>query len=317
MIKTLFYIASLLLPGLAYGGSPNADLSIQVVPPQSGPPVPAPAQAAGFTTLALNADFTTPTYSNTGTYINECGASSGWRWFLFYSGAGHPNQVSCGKASITTDPTYGGQVLDLQYLPSDLQAGINAGGNGNYIELQWPVGYHASSDAIGPTLPNEMYTEITFRTTSQSFSQANATIPLDYWATSWCACEFELDFFEVNTGFGYSNGWYYNSAFGNARLDFSQYHTLGILFTSNESSSLEQCMYVDGSLVNCGSVSGLSSTNYTQHDNTLNILFGGGLCFNNATPCVANAEDYYIKSITLWECTNYKTQGCPGPVINQ
>ena len=314
MIKKLFYIAALLLPGLAYGGSPSTDLSVQVVSAQSGLQVPAPAQAAGFTTLALNADFTTSAYSNTATYINECGASSGWRWFLFYSGAGHPNQVPCGKASITMDN--GGQVLHLQYLPSDLQAGKNAGGDGNYIEFQWPVGFHALSDGIGPTLPNEMYTEITFRTTAPSLNQANAGIPLDYWATSWCACEYELDFFEVNNGFAYQNGWYYSSTFGSAYLDFTQYHTLGVLFTSDESRVLEQCMYLDGTLINCGANQGLSSSNYAQHDNTLNILFGSGLCFGGATPCVVNAEDYYIKSITLWECSNYKTQGCPGPVIN-
>src|ERR1700761_1982291 len=58
-------LAALLAPVLAYGGSPSTDLSVQIVPAASPPPPPptnltppAPAQAAGFTTLAANYDFT-------------------------------------------------------------------------------------------------------------------------------------------------------------------------------------------------------------------------------------------------------------------
>jgi hypothetical protein len=36
MIKTLFFIAALLVPGFAYAGNPSADLSVQVFPSATG-----------------------------------------------------------------------------------------------------------------------------------------------------------------------------------------------------------------------------------------------------------------------------------------
>jgi hypothetical protein len=60
MKRKLFFAAMLLAPSLAYG----ADLTVQVVPAASSPAAPAGAQAAGFTTLAANYDFTQPLPSN-------------------------------------------------------------------------------------------------------------------------------------------------------------------------------------------------------------------------------------------------------------
>jgi hypothetical protein len=60
MKKKLFFAAMLVAPSLAY----SADLTVQVVPAASSPAVPAGAQAAGFTTLAANYDFTQPLPSN-------------------------------------------------------------------------------------------------------------------------------------------------------------------------------------------------------------------------------------------------------------
>src|ERR1700730_16567866 len=78
MIKKLFFMAALLAPGLAYGGNPSADLTGQIVPAGSGPPVPAPAAAAGFTTLAGNFDFSQPLYATQSNWL-DCPTSSGNR----------------------------------------------------------------------------------------------------------------------------------------------------------------------------------------------------------------------------------------------
>src|SRR5262249_52745468 len=55
MIRRLFFMAGLLLPCLAYGSEPSTDLSVNVTPTP-----PAAAAAAGFTTLALDAEFSQP-----------------------------------------------------------------------------------------------------------------------------------------------------------------------------------------------------------------------------------------------------------------
>jgi hypothetical protein len=65
MINKLFFTAALLARGLAHAGNPSADLSVQIVPDGSPLAVPAPAAAAGSTTQALNADFTSAAWSNT------------------------------------------------------------------------------------------------------------------------------------------------------------------------------------------------------------------------------------------------------------
>src|SRR5215475_4350042 len=73
MVRELFYAAALLVPGLAYAGNPSADLSVQIVP--AVPQVPAGAQAAGFTTLAANYDFSQPKYASQSNYLT-CGVLS-------------------------------------------------------------------------------------------------------------------------------------------------------------------------------------------------------------------------------------------------
>ena len=89
MIKTLFFISALLLlPGLGYAGNPSAPFSDQVVPadppssvacgygPNYSGSIPAPAQAAGFNTCAVNLDFGSAALSNPATYIDCMGAGS-------------------------------------------------------------------------------------------------------------------------------------------------------------------------------------------------------------------------------------------------
>jgi len=54
MLKELFSTAALLVPCIAYGADPR----LRVAAPGSAQSAPAGAVAAGFTTLALNSDFT-------------------------------------------------------------------------------------------------------------------------------------------------------------------------------------------------------------------------------------------------------------------
>ena len=324
MIRKLFYIAALLLPGLAYGGSPSTDLSVEVVSSgagiacDSGPnyngSVPAPAQAAGFTHCALNADFTTNTtdsrgtnYRNVNTFLSNCGGPVGSGWsspgFVQYWWGVVSPQPPCGNdTSVGTDS--GQQVLHLQYLTTDQTTGCAATGRNpaldpsncaDFMQWEWPHGFDGSTG-----LPIETYTEITFRTTPVSLNQYNGAIEsFDFWKNSSAAAVpfQETDFLEVADGCGNCGGslqtsWRTNwggsgnLVWGNVNtyVDYTQYVTLGFLKTYDGSSSYSECWLVNTSpgtpmdtsnWVGCG-VGTVSNPAVLQyHDGLMELDVGG------------------------------------------
>jgi hypothetical protein len=148
MIKKLLFLAALLIPGVAYGGNPAADLTVQIVPSGSvgncGTPLGAAAadvQAAGFTTCARYNDFTTPIPNTVGTGLpndwlnctqNDTPAAV-WYWSLNWVDA-RGNALPCVSGSganssnssvyQTTDPVFGGTVLDLRGGSCTCNAGV-------------------------------------------------------------------------------------------------------------------------------------------------------------------------------------------------
>lgn len=140
MIKKLVFTAALLAPGLAYGGNPSVDLTVQINP-ASPPPngiacdigpsyigsIPAAATQAGFTHCAANYDITqtqsftdsagTHQWSNLSTwFVCNRTLSNPYLWYFVGS-------VGCdtNHQNITTDG--GVQVLALSYRLTDAQAG--------------------------------------------------------------------------------------------------------------------------------------------------------------------------------------------------
>src|SRR5215467_8792046 len=80
MIRRLFFMAALLVPGFAYGANATANLSVQIVSPGSAGTcgtitgdANSDVQAAGFNTCALYNDFTAPIPNTVGT-----GLPSNW-----------------------------------------------------------------------------------------------------------------------------------------------------------------------------------------------------------------------------------------------
>jgi hypothetical protein len=130
MMKQLLFTAALLVPGLAFGGNPSADLWIQVVPAttagtcgtimgQAG----TDAAAAGFNTCALYNDFTTQIPNTVGTglpsnWLDCSGTDTGavWNW---YGGT-----APCpGSFTQVRDPVYSNYALDLHFNSSYLASG--------------------------------------------------------------------------------------------------------------------------------------------------------------------------------------------------
>ncbi len=289
---------------------------------------PAQAAAAGFTTQALNADFTIVggAFSNTATYIDNCGATATYRFYLtlFVSvpgGGGVPNGLPCNATAITTDG--GIQVLHMQ-APAN-----------QYYELHWP-GYWLKSDGLG--MPNETYQEIVFRTTNATLVQdgsssfffsiidmwrqgrgvtSSGTFPPGEWN--------ETDFLEVTGINNTINNWggglitVQNNTlmFGpvtHSTNDLTQYHKLGVLTTSDESTNYWKCTWMDDVFIQCINQLQAAAISYLQHDNSMVIDLGtGGPTLNGTGNTIS---DLYIKSIKIWECPNWQTATCPGTMVD-
>ena len=98
MIRRLLLTALLLIPCVAYGADPGANLSVTVVPPSPTPPVPAAAATAGFNTLALNSDFSQP--QPTG-WFGCIGSGPGHIWYAGIEG-GDTLAAPCSTTGGTT-----------------------------------------------------------------------------------------------------------------------------------------------------------------------------------------------------------------------
>jgi len=164
----------------------------------------------------------------------------------------NPGGVPCSDSTITTDG--GSQVLLVQ------QDTV-----GTPLSFLYPAHWVQP----GVFFPNEMYIEMTFRTTLQSLVQ-NGSGPFQsidwFWESvrgetppppSWV----EIDFLEIvntprsspNWGGGLLD-WRPNPNYGPVTYgttDLTQYHTLGVLITSDESTNLYKCTFMDGSFVGC------------------------------------------------------------------
>jgi hypothetical protein len=314
MIKKLFFTAALLVPGLAYAGNPSAP------PAASDPTVPAPAAAAGFTTQVLNADFTAAQWANTATYITNCGAGTAlanqpatWTFTFQIDGSMAP----CGNSTIVSDG--GSNALYMNWPVSQYSAG-NAGYN-----FTWPSYFHSSQTSATSWLPMEYYVEWTWRSDSGTLNQSGGSNGghLDLWATSMsesgvCCWTDENHFEEFqppSTGFCTSvQAWvpFSSSSSACSTVDMTQYHKIGALLTSDESTNTYLCLFVDDVFVpNCVSEASKTSPDnaYTLHDRALTF-------FENVygKPPVNDIHAWF-RSIRMWACAKYATHGCPGTMV--
>ena len=263
MIKRLCVTAALLLPNLACAANPNADLSATNIPatnpPPSNPPptstpvIDAAAEAAGFTTLAYNADFSTSAYA---THSSPGFTNQQYGW-LGCVGDPNFNQVhefgefylTPGPCDInqTTDPTYGNTVMDFRWI-SSYDALPNSAGRYPLTQAFGAPTNPAVVNFSGPTFPLNAYYEATYRTqTTPSVTGPSYGVPggTTQWWTGYYdpagsnAAGYEVDINEqywawtgpTATIHDWANGnnsnGYYSAAFGS--YDVTQYHTWGLL----------------------------------------------------------------------------------------
>jgi hypothetical protein len=345
MIKSIFLTAALLAPSLAYGQNPSADLPVQVVSAGSDPTVPAPAVAAGFTDHVLSADFSQSSYSDITTWVNGCGASSTppfW-WFGYWGESGQqPHQgAPCSRIIMENDPSIGKQVLHLQYLSSDSAVGSNP--NNQILTLTWPA-----PPFNGPPvnyLPIEYYMEITFRQSEAGLTQShqinNQRFYLGPSGFNSPSCYFGPDNFEILTNSNSDSGWVYGdcAGFGPATSDcvstgqqwcgtppeglakdLTQYHTCGTLFTSDGTTQMYMCAFVDGvnTTNGCPGPYRPAFTAPLANHQYIMINGRGTDSLDRANGSVTVNEDIYIQRIDIWVCPGsfMTSQGCTATLVN-
>lgn len=331
MFKNIFVVGALLVPVLAYGGSPGSDLSVQIVPaasPPTPPPpsngiacdigpnytgsIPAAAQAAGFTHCAANYDFTSPAYSNIATWL-DCKGASTPQWAFAYGNCAHINMIMDG----------GTQVLDLQWQTSD----YNNPDTATAIQTSGPGNDSNLSHAI-LTLPTGKYIEIVSRVPAATQNNAcdNTGGVGCFFGASWSwggngnPNFIEWDFIE-----------YYNNSSNGAQLhptdgasggidaigephnvggyDPTVYNSYGVRTATDTSGNMTMCTYLNGTLINGGGTYPCGSGTYSP------VTLGRNFLIMEIGPQGAKLNylttgDYYVERETVWECAGYATGEC-------
>jgi hypothetical protein len=308
MKKTLFLAAMLLAPSLAY----SADLTVQVVPAASSPAVPAGAQAAGFTKLAADYDFSRSLYATQSNWLDCTGSNDSLPWHAGEPGIGPNSQVAC-NINQGTDPSTGDTVMHLQYLAS-YGAGIGSG------TTRW-MGMQTKNQNSGHVNVsfNNFYIESVYRLGATNGD--NAAGQLDgpnavwVWNDGSGGGSFELDVTELYADRGgYADGgggphgqpgggtFYQSYAANNLPPGYSEtaYHKYGALITSDGSTHTYECDFVDdiqqGSCFDMG-IAGADPSMFTTKSWLIASMEN-----HNVQPS-AN-YDLYIKYINAWTCSS-------------
>jgi hypothetical protein len=322
MIKKLFFTAALLVPGLAHGADPSANLPIQIVPASA---VPAPAQAAGFTTLALNEG---PNLGNPNTWLDCAGASPPKWWFNM---TGFSSNMPCSAVSITNDPADGLPSIKIHWEDSY----ANFGGRDVTSINSGPPGEPPPN--AGRFVSPGFYTEAVLRTDWLS----NDTVTMDYWSlpAASAGAGYELDFMEetgaassygaamhnhygCNTP-GCSGGSEVNtgaypfqcptSAVGGCNFDFSIYHKYAARQTSAGTDRFF-CAYIDDQLQGCTSIYP-NDRQLVGVPQVIQLQMGrnqGKCCLSNGS----TGANTWVRSIKVWQCAQLSTSNSSVPQCN-
>lgn len=344
MIKKVFFTAALLVTCIAYGTDPSASLSAQVAAPGLRPTVPASAAAAGFTTLALNSDFTQQLPSN---WLGGCPVAGNgadvtpfntddkrhtWWLNIWWANTHEP----CNTVQVQ-DPTFGGLVLDMPW-----EVDSNAAKIGTQLQSQ------AQDGVTSIDFPPNMYLEYTVRVTPLGDRSHGPLAALNTWSANAGvrfteAAGYEVDVSETSGNFlpGYDaaihNWGGGTSAFtwcqfncgaprpDLSQFDWGQYHTWGARLTSDGTSAAVMCSYIDNVFIGCQDMHPVASfgpdkyghwgNNFTQR--LFLILVHACEPWNHA--CLPNGtkQHMYVKSVRVWSCPTWQTTLCNRPVLRE
>jgi hypothetical protein len=323
MIKKIFFTAVLLLPGLAYGQTPSAGVSVQVVPSVCNNPTPPhPAQAAGFTTLAGCWDFTQQSSVNVvnggaktinwtvlSNWLDCAGASSPQWWAHFYS-----SNVPCSDFAIGPD-SGGGQsqvlIMTVHPYPTDPQGSPGGSANLGNTPLLSSTGSPFTSGLAVPA--TNMYLEASIRadvTGALSAAGGQYNSPIDFYTFFCSNCtqtgNLEVDAIEyfLNNPAPTNNTCTSIVGCWGSTVD-NNYHVFGTLVTSNRSNIIGQCIYEDGSGKACAKFGGSTSAkSYSEIGNIFLNNPGNIKVQSGVYNLTGNVSDYW-EWVRVWSCPGW------------
>jgi hypothetical protein len=337
MRHKLFFGAALLVPALAYCGNTSVDLSVEILPASLAPEVPAGAKAAGFTTLALNSDFTHQLPSN---WLGGCSVAGNGQSVsdFFADDTGHTwwmniwwayNYQPCLTVQRQDPNGVDGLVLDMPWTVDNAYTKV-----GTVIETaSWD--YNASIPrGTANSFPIGSYYEVVARI-SPSSASGTYMVFLTWGpggiADQNCGCTMEWDIMETsdntldnydsaihNWGAGGAGNFIlqpWNNLAPGTNFDASKYNTYGLRVTYDGALSAVGCTYVNNVFQACAPLPNLNST----EQNARNFLLLGNGCDYWHQPnqqCnQGQAQHVYVKSIRVWSCANWQSTQCSGTVL--
>jgi hypothetical protein len=341
MIGKCIAFAVPLLPCFAFGADPSVNLSVQIIPVASGPTPPIAAQTVGFTTIALNADFTQPLPTN---WLGGCPNGPDGSATNTNDDTGHIwyNAIWWDKAEPCTskqlaDPKYGGTTLDIPW-PVHYDPSTSNGHGMQTASWNWPLPA-SGSPSVGFSAPNSAYYEITAR--NEPAADSNVMNFITWAATGITGGDagIEWDVMEMsglgggdgaihNWGAGGTGGWMWTTfnaqGAGNDILhadpsyDPAKYNTYG-LRTVSDGTNLRWCTYINNHLIRCGDLpGGLTAAEKNQRL----FVLPGTACYpgnnNYSCPLEGQTQHIYIRSIRVFSCASWAATECnlssiPGP----
>lgn len=297
----------------------------------STPSPPAAVTSAGLTTLAMNMDFsgaTTSSFKGSTVNINDVsGDSTAWL-YCYVGAAANPtnpvwqlapawtNAADCSRVFLTSDG--GTNSLDIQWQPSDSQNSIGA------TEIDtWPVNQDATGPA-GTAFPlGSTYIEWQARSPQSTYDACGGTqcIFNDVWSWPSSTDGVEWDFIEIpNTFSPYSACFPHNGGtcgtFNNfsTTADYTQYHTYGVLITT-DGTNMDECGFFDGNFIGCAGQFAPGDGGYTVNERSfLRITVGLQNLPSPVTP--SGNMDMLFKYFRVWSCPSWQTTQCNTTVYN-
>ena len=276
--------------------SPPVDVPITITPSA----VPAPAQAAGFTTHIFHSDFAAQ--GNT----LDCSGTSTPKWFYHGNGNGQP---PC--AVIVNDSAAGHNVLQMDLRIADYNGNI-----ANKFQTAVP-------NCSGFCFPiTTFYQESVTRNINFTPSVAFMTTPWVAGGSSDCTMEFDTfesfsslfsDSAMHNCGSGGPSIWG-GSAPPNPPAGFAltNYHKYGLRVTTNGTNQIWYCSYIDDLKQGCAEVvvgtAGVTQAMITNPEFVALIMDLEG---NGPNPLTQTFTAFFDTS-DIWSCANWQSTTAAG-----
>ena len=304
-----------------------------------GEATPTQAVNAGFTTCAVNYDFSQPFYATLSNWLDCTPPYNNTALPWHQGGAGQPSTggAICNPGTnvrVVNDPSIGTNVLDMTWFPSY----YTGAGNGNPVIIStatngWNGGQPPNGNSATFSVPNGTFIQTVEKLTPASGSGGSGPNGLWSWqSTPSNAGSLERDFAELyaNPGIGDMNSynWGNNSGPGAIWCDYngcsevvgntvipagyasSAYHTYSTLLTTDGSTKIYGCSWIDTTFQACWNDAATSG----QYANRIFLIIDA-VAAGGSSGASSPQIDLDVASIRVWSCASWASGQCNGATL--